>query len=112
MKALPEGITPLEVILTTMRHLWKDATAIDEKTGAVNILKDDKAKEAMAVAASAAPYCHARIAPKDYTPPPPPLGEEEDLQDAGRRIAFALAAAERAPQKALPKPKSKAREPA
>jgi hypothetical protein len=46
-------------------------------------------------------------------PPPPSEGEETDLQDAGRRIAFALAAAERAKPKALPAPaKKKAKEPA
>lgn len=106
-KALPEGVTPIQVILTTMRHLWKDATAIDGKTGKADIIDINKAKEAMAVAANAAPYCHARIAPKEEIPPPVPQNEEFDLQDAGRRIAFALAAAERAPPKALPKPKAK-----
>lgn len=102
--ALPEGITPLEVILRTMRHLWKDAEAVDEKTGQAMIIDTEKAKEAMAVASAAAPYCHARIAPKDLVPPPTPMTEELDLQDAGRRIAFALAVVERAP-KALPPPK-------
>ena len=109
VKALPDGITPLEVILRTMRHLWKDATAVDEKTGSASIIDDAKAKEAMAVAASAAPYCHARIAPKEESPPTADQGEEIDLQDAGRRMAFLLAAAEHKPQvpKALPKPKAK-----
>ena len=103
---IKDGITPLEVILRTMRHLWKDAEAIDEKTGKALIINTDKAKEAMAVAASAAPYCHARIAPKDYMPPPPKEGEEIDMREVGRRLAFALAAAEHQP-KALPKPKAK-----
>lgn len=49
---------------------------------------------------------------KEGEPPAPPPSDEDkvDLEDAGRRIAFALAAAERAPQKALPKPKAKAKE--
>lgn len=51
-----------------------------------------------------------------YSPeplPPPEVQEEEDMQDAARRLAFILAAGEhqqkQAP-KALPKPKAKARE--
>ena len=47
---------------------------------------------------------------KEGEPPAPPeQGEEIDLQDAGRRMAFLLAAAEHKPQvqKALPKPKAK-----
>ena len=107
-----EGVTPLDVMLRTMRHLWKDAEAIDEKTGNAQIINTDKAKEAMAVAASAAPYCHARIAPKEFVPPAPQGGEEIDMEEAGRRIAFVLAAAEHAAPKALPKPKAKTREPA
>lgn len=45
---------------------------------------------------------------KEGEPPPPPLvpDEEVDMREAGRRIAFALAAAEHEP-KALPKPKTK-----
>ncbi|CAB4141041.1 hypothetical protein UFOVP413_15 [uncultured Caudovirales phage] len=46
---LPEGITPLEVLLETMREAWHKG----EKTTACAIAKD------------AAPYCHAKIAPVD-----------------------------------------------
>lgn len=99
-----EGITPLQVMLRTMRHLWKDAEAIDEKTGAANIINPEKAMAAMAVADRAAPYCHARIAAKEEIPPPPPTDEEIDLYEASRRIAFTLAVGMRGPQKVLPKP--------
>jgi hypothetical protein len=53
-------------------------------------------------------YLKTQAGWKEGEPPPPPPGlddEDVDLQDAGRRIAFALAAAERAPAKALPAPK-------
>lgn len=46
------------------------------------------------------------------TPLPIAMDDEVNLEEAGRRIAFALAAAERAAPKALPKPKAKTREPA
>ena len=57
-------------------------------------------------------YLKCQAGWKDGDAPLPPSSDDEhvDMQDAGRRIAFALAAAERAPQKALPKPKAKARE--
>ena len=107
VQAAKEGISPLEVLLRTMRHLWDEAEALDEKTGRV-VLNPDKAKEAVVVASAAAPYCHARIAPKEEILPPPDADEEIDLLDAGRRMAFLLAAAEHKPQvKALPKPKAK-----
>lgn len=101
-----DGITPLEVMLRTMRALWKEAVAIDEKTG-VSIVNVDRAKDAVVVANSAARYCHASIAPKEEIPPAEPVTEETSLQDAGRRIAFALAAAEHELPKALPAPKKK-----
>lgn len=106
VQAAKEGISPLDVLLRTMRHLWKEAEALDEKTGRV-VLNPDKAKEAVVVASAAAPYCHAKIAQKEEIVPPPDV-EEVDLQDAGRRMCFLLAAAEHKPQvKALPKPKAK-----
>ena len=52
-------------------------------------------------------YLKTQAGWKEGEPPLPSTPDEEvDMQDAGRRIAFALAAAEREP-KALPKPKSK-----
>lgn len=45
-KAMEEGITPLEVMLTTMRDAW----AAGDKDLARAVAKD------------AAPYCHARLA--------------------------------------------------
>ena len=108
IQAAKEGISPLEVLLRTMRQLWKDAEAVDEKTGRV-VIDTAKAKDAVVVASAAAPYCHAKIGPKEEVAPPADQGEEIDLQDAGRRMAFLLAAAEHKPQvpKALPKPKAK-----
>lgn len=99
-----EGVTPLDVMLRTMRHLWRDAEAIDEKSGQANIIDTDKALAAMAVADRAAPYCHARIATKEEIPPKEPTDPELDLYEASRRIAFALAVGARAPQDLLPKP--------
>ena len=107
IQAAKEGISPLEVLLRTMRRLWQEAEAIDEKTGQV-VIDTSKAKDAVVVASAAAPYCHAKIGPKEEVPPPADPNEEIDLQDAGRRMAFLLAAAEHKPQvKALPKPKAK-----
>lgn len=63
--------------------------------------------------AAAISYLKTQAGWKEGEPPQQPQSDEDqvDMQDAGRRIAFALAAAERAP-KALPKPKAKAKEPA
>jgi hypothetical protein len=54
-QAAIEGITPLEVKLQTMRMLWARA-----HEGSVPDL--DLAKQACAIAAQAAPYCHPRLA--------------------------------------------------
>jgi hypothetical protein len=54
-QAAMEGITPLEVQLQTMRMLWMKA-----HEGSSPDL--DLAKQACALAAQAAPYCHPRLA--------------------------------------------------
>jgi len=54
-QAAAEGITPLEVQLRTMRMLWEKA-----HEGSVPDL--ELAKQACAVAAQCAPYCHPRLA--------------------------------------------------
>jgi hypothetical protein len=55
VEAAREGITPLEVQLRTMRMLWERAHRSSEPDLQL-------AKEACAVAAQCAPYCHPRLA--------------------------------------------------
>jgi hypothetical protein len=54
-RAAMEGITPLEVQLRTMRMLWA-------KAHEGSFLDLELAKQACAVAAQVAPYCHPRLA--------------------------------------------------
>jgi hypothetical protein len=56
VEAAQEGITSLEVQLHTMRMLW--AKAHEESVPDLGL-----AKQACAIAAEAAPFCHARLAP-------------------------------------------------
>jgi hypothetical protein len=55
-KALSEGISPLDVMLTTMRTLWNQAVVNGE---VVNI---GKAMQANMVAKDAAPFIHPKLA--------------------------------------------------
>lgn len=55
-KALAEGVSPLDVMLTTMRALWGQAVGPDGKV--VNI---GKAMQANIVAKDAAPFLHPKL---------------------------------------------------
>ena len=55
-KAAADGITPLEVILNTMKALWEDA--LDDDGKLANI---EKALAACSVGKDAAPYMHPRM---------------------------------------------------
>ena len=55
-RAMEEGVTPLEVMLTSMRALWVEAT-----DDAGKVIDPAKAKEATAIAKDAAPYVHPRL---------------------------------------------------
>lgn len=59
-KALSEGVSPLDVMLTTMRTLW--AQAVDESGKVVNI---GKAMQANVVAKDAAPFLHPKLSTVD-----------------------------------------------
>jgi hypothetical protein len=59
-KAAADGITPLEVMLDTMRRLWDEAT----KGGKFDL---GKALAACAVGKDAAPYLHPRLQQIDST---------------------------------------------
>jgi hypothetical protein len=59
-KALEEGISPLDVMLITMRSLWKQAVGPDGEV--VNI---GKAMQANVVAKDAAPFIHPKLASID-----------------------------------------------
>lgn len=61
-KALSEGVSPLDVMLTTMRSLWTQA--VDGKGQVVNI---GKAMQANIVAKDAAPYLHPKLANVDHS---------------------------------------------
>jgi hypothetical protein len=55
VEAAQQGITPLEALLRTMRKLWA-------KAHEASLPDLDLAKQACAIAAQAAPYCHPRLA--------------------------------------------------
>lgn len=59
-QAAAEGITPLEVMVRTMRLLWTKAT---EKADQLNV---ELARQAAEVAAIAAPYMHPRLASVEH----------------------------------------------
>lgn len=63
-QAAEQGITPLEVMLASMRALWDEAT---DDAGAV--IDPAKAKEATAVAKDAAPYIHPRLQAVNHSGP-------------------------------------------
>ena len=54
---LNDGVTPLEVMMATMRALWAEAA---DKDG--NVKNMEKAKDACAIADRCAPYMHTRLA--------------------------------------------------
>lgn len=58
LRAAVEGVTPIEVMLATMRVLWRDALE-------TNDLKLKVA--ACAIAEKAAPYCHPRLAAIEHS---------------------------------------------
>lgn len=60
-KALSDGVTPLEVMLTTMRDLWKDA--VPQVEGARPNMA--KAMQAVMIAEKAAPYVHPKLSSVD-----------------------------------------------
>lgn len=109
-KLIPQGITPLEVMLKTMRALWDKAqpVPVDEKTGLPGPIDLEAAKEAMVVADRAAPYCHARIASIEPVVPKPVEDELSVIEEA-RLVVFAIkmGAREVSKQRALPKPKKR-----
>ena len=113
-EAARQGITPLQVILRTMRELWKEAVAVDEKTGTEK-LNMEKAKEASAIATVAAPYVHPKLNSIDFsTMTPPEEVSKTSVLERARRVAFILIhgamnsnAALPAPSKQAVKPKTK-----
>ena len=102
-KAAEEGISPVEVMLRTMRQFWKDAEVVDESTGKT-VFDAEKARQAVVVAQAVAPYCHAKVAPKEPPLPPPVQDEATDLRIAGQWICLVLAATGHG-QKSLSAPK-------
>lgn len=63
--ALAEGVTPIDVMLGTMRKLWDSATTTDPEHIAIltrsGRTQHSVAIEACEIAAKAAPYCHAKL---------------------------------------------------
>lgn len=55
LRVASEGVTPLEIMTQTMRHLWDEATAGDR-------LNLGKAMQACAMAEKVAPYMHPKLA--------------------------------------------------
>lgn len=103
LKAAGEGITPLEVMLRTMRHLWAEAHAVDAqgKPG----FDEPKALEACEIAKAAAQYVHPKLNSIEANPENPlklglDINSEDIMIEAARRMAFmvmrgAIAAAKR-----------------
>lgn len=63
-RAIEQGITPLEVMLASMRALWDEAT-----DDAGMVIDTAKAKEATVVAKDAAPYIHPRLQAVNHSGP-------------------------------------------
>lgn len=61
MRALEEGISPLDVMLRTMRSEWNLAQASDGKLDA------EHAKAACSIAKECAPYVHPRLAAVEHS---------------------------------------------
>ena len=59
-EALAAGVSPLDVMLTTMRSLWGQATDADG-----NLVNVGKAMQANMVAKDAAPFVHPRLSSVD-----------------------------------------------
>lgn len=59
-KALAEGVSPLDVMLTTMRALWEQAVDADGK-----VINMAKAMQANIVAKDAAPFLHPKLSAVD-----------------------------------------------
>lgn len=85
-RAMADGITPLEVIIRTMRAAYTDAR---DPLG--KITNWDRAKEAVEFAGMAARFCHAAIQPIPAVPEIANQGERRlsELEYA-RRIAYVL----------------------
>lgn len=70
-QALSEGITPIEVMLNTMRRLWDAATTTDPT--AIKLIESTGrsqhalALEACDIASKAAPYVHPRLQAVELT---------------------------------------------
>lgn len=57
-----QGITPLEIMMTTMRDLWSDA-------GTGKTVNLGKRMQACAIAEKVAPYCHPKLSAIEHTGP-------------------------------------------
>lgn len=91
IRASAEGITPLEVMLKTMRVLWDKAQPPETVAGGDGELDLEMARQAIVVAGQVAPYIHPRVAPREAPPEKPPEKPQIDVQESARRIAFTLA---------------------
>lgn len=81
-KALAEGVSPLDVMLITMRTLWEQA--VDETGKVVNM---SRALQANVVAKDAAPFLHPKLSTVEASGPGGvPLGQVTifQLPDNGR----------------------------
>jgi hypothetical protein len=74
-RALAEGVSPLDVMLTTMRALWKQA--VDANGDVVNI---GKAMQANVVAKDAAPFLHPKLSSIEAT------GKDGESLNAGPAV--------------------------
>lgn len=81
-------MTPLEVMLTTVRASWASAWGPDGK------LDLDRAREAHTLAKDAAPYVHPRLAQIEGNPDKPLIPPDNtNIVDRARRMAFTFRAA-------------------
>lgn len=82
---MAEGVTPLDVMLGTMRALWAGAWLGDQ-------MDAEKAAQASAVAKDAAPYMHPRLQATEITGKDGGPIETKDVTglELARRLAFLL----------------------
>lgn len=84
-RAMEEGITPLEVILTVMRDVWREATVNPDR------LNQPKAMQAVMLAEKAAPYLHSKMAAVEHSGPDGgPVKTEVVADDAFRDLVAAM----------------------
>lgn len=88
-EAAKDGISPLEVMLKTMRLLWAEAIAVDQ--AGKETVNEEKAIQAVEIAKVAAPFVHPRLNSIEGVLDKPLIVESPDnMLEQARRLAFVI----------------------